>query len=199
MACNIPSPLRQVFSGMERFSIECVKPNCREIFNHLLSVVLQSQSKRKLSSKLQRKPLYYWRSLGVFALDDGLIAWTHQSDFECKGLRTVLPASGLVTLQATAAILITHKTTLPLLVPLSLSSKYDHLFVYRVGFRRLVRLEDKVILKKSFHHVAKWTAKFWRLVCPNLCSSRFRTSRLVRLRRFARFLVWSGYYYWVPV
>ena len=46
-----------------------------------------------------------------------------QKILNAKGLEPVLADSGLVTLQATATILITHKTTLPLLVPLPFEVK----------------------------------------------------------------------------
>ena len=102
--------------------------------------------------------------------------------------------TGLIAFQSTAAILITHKTSLPLLVPLPFEVKirpFVCLACIWVGFRRLVRLEDKVILKKSSHQTAKCTDKLRRVVRPNLYSSRFHTSRLVYLRRFVRFLVWK--------
>ena len=56
-----------------------------------------------------------------------------QKILNAKDFEPVLAASVSVTLQATAAILITHKTTLPLLVPLPFEVRI-RLFV------RLVRI-----------------------------------------------------------
>ena len=50
-----------------------------------------------------------------------------QKVLNAKGMEPVLAAYGLATLQATASILITHKTTLR--SHSSLRSKKDHLFV----------------------------------------------------------------------
>ena len=69
-----------------------------------------------------------------------------QKTLNAKDLEPVLAASGFVTSQATAAILITHKTTLPLLVPLPFEVKIQsfvrpNLCLSRFHTGRLVRLK----------------------------------------------------------